>query len=172
MDLRGKIENISFGVQGEPLATFKLDRTAKVNELLQYDTEQQLNIKITKGGSSRTIRQNNLMWSILTEIDKGMNGYSTENNRWDIYTMGIEQLGAEYKDVELTREAVDVFKTQFRKCRVIEEYANKVILRCFVGSSRFNKSQMGELIDWFIRYAAEMQIPVMAYRDEWEQMFG
>ena len=172
MDLRGNIQDISFSMTGEPLITFKLDRTARTNEIFEYDKEQALKLKITKTGNHRTVRQNNLMWAILTDIDKGLNGHPTENGRWEIYTMGIEELGVEYEDVKVEIKAVEVFKTQFRKCRVIEEYRDYVILRCFIGSSKFNKKQMGELIDWFIRYASKMQIPIIDYRNEWESMFG
>lgn len=172
MDLRGTIQDISFSFTGEPLVTFKLNRTAATNEILDYDKEQPLKLKISKAGNSRTLRQNNLMWKIINDIDNGLNGYQTESGRWDIYTTGIEELGVEYEDYKIPAKSVEIFKKSFRKCRVIEEYGEEVILRCFTGSSKFNKKQMGELIDWFIRYAAELQIPIIDYRNEWNDLYG
>lgn len=172
MDLRGTIQDISFSFIGEPLITFKLNRTAATNEILDYDKEQPLKLKISKAGNSRTLRQNNLMWKIINDIDNGLNGYQTESGRWDIYTTGIEELGVEYEDYKIPAKSVEIFKKSFRKCRVIEEYGEEVILRCFTGSSKFNKKQMGELIDWFIRYAAELQIPIIDYRNEWNDLYG
>ena len=172
MDLRGTIQDVSFSFIGEPLITFKLNRTAATNEILDYDKEQPLKLKISKAGNSRTLRQNNLMWKIINDIDNGLNGYQTESGRWDIYTTGIEELGVEYEDYKIPAKSVEIFKKSFRKCRVIEEYGENVILRCFVGSSKFNKKQMGELIDWFIRYAAELQIPTLKYKAEWNSLYG
>ena len=172
MDLRGNIHEIYYSATGEPLVTFKLNRTANTNDILNYEKEQPLNLKISKAGNSRTLRQNRLMWKIINDIDRGLNGYQTESGRWDIYTTGIEELGVEYEDYKIPVKSVEIFKKSFRKCRVIEEYGEDVILRCFVGSSKFNKKQMGELIDWFIRYAAELQIPIMKYQDEWNELYG
>lgn len=172
MDLRGNIQEITYSATGEPLATFKLDRTARTNDFLDYEIGQQVKIKITKAGDSRTLRQNNLLWGIIGDIDKGLNGIPSEAGRWDIYTTGIEELGVEYEDYKVPAKSVQIFKKSFRKCRVIEEYGEEVILRCFTGSSKFNKKQMGELIDWFIRYAAELQIPIIDYRNEWNDLYG
>ena len=171
MDLRGKIENISYGLYGEPLLTIKLDRTARTNEIVDYNQEL-VKLKLTKAGTSRTLQQNNLLWGIIADIDRGLNGIPTEIGRMDIYTTGIENLGVEYEDYKLPAKSVEIVRKGFRKCRVIEEYGEDVILRCFTGSSKFNKKQMGELIDWFIRYAAKMQIPIRDYMDEWQGLFG
>ena len=171
MDLRGNIQEITFSNIGEPILRIKLNRTARVNDVINYEENEPVKLKITKAGNSRTLEQNNLLWAIISDIDKGLNAIPTETGRWDIYTIGIEELGVEYEDYKLPRQSVDMVRKAFRKCRVIEEYGNDVVLRCFVGSSKFNKKQMGELIDWFIRYAGKMQIPIRDYIDDWKYLF-
>ena len=178
MDLRGKIYSRTFSDMGEPLITFKFERTADLNDIYDYDLDQRLKVKIGKVGDSRTNRQNSLMWAILGEIDIGINGkaYASEHGRTDIYTMGVEALGAEYVDELVSLEAIPALKNQYRACRQLNyhgEIEGKEMywVRCFIGSSQFNKEQMGRLIDWFLRYAANLQIPITDYRNEWIDLF-
>lgn len=166
MELRGEIKGISYNLEGKPLITFEIDRMADVNNIPTLEKDEKLKIKITKQGSNRTVYQNNLMWGIIAEIDRTENGIPTEEGRWNIYTYGIEYMGIEYEDYLIPKEALKAIKKGFRATRVIEEYEDKYQVRCFVGSSRFNKTQMGELIDYFIRYAGELNIPLTDYRHQ------
>lgn len=171
MELRGEIKGLSYNLEGKPLITFEIDRMADINRLTELNQNERLKLKITKQGTNRTIYQNNLMWGIIAEIDRVENGIPSEDGRWDIYTYGIEYMGIEYEDYLIPKEALKAIKKGFRATRVIEEYEDKYRVRCFVGSSRFNKKQMGELIDYFIRYAGELNILLADYRNQYEELF-
>ena len=171
MELRGEIKGISYNLAGKPLITFEIDRMADVNNILTLEKDEKLKIKISKQGSNRTVYQNNLMWGIIAEIDRAENGMPTEEGRWDIYTYGIEYMGIEYEDYLIPKAALKAIKKGFRATRVINDLGEQLQVRCFVGSSRFNKSQMGELIDYFIRYAGELNIPLVDYRNQYEELF-
>jgi hypothetical protein len=171
MELRGEVKGISYNLEGKPLITFEIDRMADVNNIPTLEKDEKLKIKITKQGSNRTVYQNNLMWGIIAEIDRVENGIPTEEGRWNIYTYGIEYMGIEYEDYLIPKEALKAIKKGFRATRVIEEYEDKYQVRCFIGSSRFNKKQMGELIDYFLRYAQELEIPLIDYRAEYSRLF-
>lgn len=171
MDYSGVVKSFE-EVQGELVMRISLDKSNITKDDIDNSTGKRTRIKVLKDGQGRTLRQNNLMWKIISEIDKGMNGVESEDGRWEIYTLGIEMLGVEYQDFQITEKALDFFKKNFRRCRVIQENGDKMIIRCYTGSSKFNKQQMGELIDWFINYASKLRIPVMQYRDEWEMLFG
>lgn len=171
MELRGEIKGISYNLEGKPLITFEIDRMADVNNIPTLEKDEKLKIKISKQGSNRTVYQNNLMWGIIAEIDRAENGIPTEEGRWDIYTYGIEYMGIEYEDYLIPKEALKAIKKGFRATRVIEDMGEQLQVRCFVGSSRFNKSQMAELIEYFIRYAGELNIPLADYRNQYEELF-
>lgn len=171
MELRGEIKGISYNLAGKPLITFEIDRMADVNNIPTLEKDEKLKIKITKQGSNRTLYQNNLMWAIIAEIDAKENGIPSEDGRWDIYTLGIENKGVEYEDYLIPQKALKAIKKGYRATRVLENYGDDVLVRCFIGSSRFNKSQMGELIDYFIRYAGELNIPLTDYRHQYEELF-
>ena len=171
MELRGEIKGISYNMQGKPLITFEIDRMADVNNISTLEKDEKLKIKITKQGSNRTVYQNNLMWGIIAEIDRAENGVPTEEGRWGIYTYGIEYMGIEYEDYLIPKAALKAIKKGFRATRVIEDMGEQLQVRCFVGSSRFNKSQMADLIEYFIRYAGELNIPLADYRSQYEELF-
>ena len=171
MELRGEVRSISYNMQGKPLITFEIDRMADVNNISTLEKDEKLKIKITKQGSNRTVYQNNLMWGIIAEIDRAENGIPTEEGRWGIYTYGIEYMGIEYEDYLIPKAALKAIKKGFRATRVIEDMGEQLQVRCFVGSSRFNKSQMADLIEYFIRYAGELNIPLADYRNQYEELF-
>ena len=171
MELRGEVRSISYNMQGKPLITFEIDRMADVNNISTLEKDEKLKIKITKQGSNRTVYQNNLMWGIIAEIDRAENGVPTEEGRWGIYTYGIEYMGIEYEDYLIPKAALKAIKKGFRATRVIEDMGEQLQVRCFVGSSRFNKSQMADLIEYFIRYAGELNIPLADYRSQYEELF-
>ena len=158
-------------MQGKPLITFEIDRMADVNDITKLEQNERLKLKITKQGSNRTYLQNNLMWAIIAEIDAKENGIPSEDGRWDIYTLGIESMGIEYEDYLIPKEALKAIKKGYRATRVIAEYTEQYQVRCFIGSSRFNKKQMGELIDYFLRYAEELEIPLYDYRVQYNELF-
>ena len=172
MELRGEIKGISYNLEGKPLITFEIDRMADVNDIPTLQKDEKLKIKISKQGSNRTVYQNNLMWGIIAEIDRVENGIPTEEGRWDIYTLGIENMGIEYEDYLIPKAALKAIKKGFRATRVLENYGDDVLVRCFVGSSRFNKSQMADLIEYFISYASELGVTLSDYRDEYNNLFG
>ena len=171
MELRGEVNSISYNMQGKPLITFEIDRMADVNDITNLDKNERLKLKITRQGSNRTLYQNNLMWGIIAEIDRVENGIPTEEGRWNIYTYGIEYMGIEYEDYLIPKEALKAIKKGFRATRVINDLGEQLQVRCFVGSSRFNKTQMADLIDYFIRYAGELNIPLADYRHQYEELF-
>ena len=171
MELRGEIKGISYNLAGKPLITFEIDRMADVNDITTLEKDEKLKIKISRQGSNRTLYQNNLMWGIIAEIDRVENGIPTEEGRWDIYTYGIEYMGIEYEDYLIPKAALKAIKKGFRATRVIEDMGEQLQVRCFIGSSRFNKTQMGELIEYFIRYAGELNIPLVDYRHQYEELF-
>lgn len=172
MELRGEIKGISYNLEGKPLITFEIDRMADVNNIAALQKDEKLKIKISRQGSNRTLYQNNLMWGIIAEIDRVENGIPTEEGRWDIYTYGIEYMGIEYEDYLIPKEALKAIKKGFRATRVIHDMGDQLQVRCFVGSSRFNKSQMADLIEYFISYASENGIMLSDYKDEYNNLFG
>lgn len=171
MKLKGKLKNISYDKFGKPQITLEIERYLDVNQILDIKDEDLLNIKITNARKSRTLDQNNLLWSIIGDIDQKVNGIPSEVVRWELYIQGIEAVGAEFEDVIIPRKSLNIFKNAFRAYKILDEKYDKILIRCFVGSSKFDTKQMGELIDYFIRMAASLGVTIIDYRFEYERLF-
>lgn len=171
MELRGKVNNLSYSLDGKPILSLEIQRTADANNITKLKPDSLYKIKLNEQGSNRTVYQNNLMWGIIAEIDKAENGIPSEDGRWDIYTLGIENMGIEYEDYLIPQKALKAIKKGYRATRVLENYRDDVLVRCFIGSSRFNKKQMGELIDYFLDWAAQLEIPLYDYRTQYNELF-
>lgn len=171
MKLKGKLKNISYNKFGKPLITLELERYLDVNRINDLPEEELLNINLSNAKDSRTLRQNNLLWAIISDIDKKINGIPSEVTRWELYIQGIEEVGAEFEDVIIPRKSLKIFKGAFRAYKVLQEQGDKILLRCFIGSSKFDTKQMGDLIDYFIKKASELGITIVDYRLEYARLF-
>lgn len=107
--------------------------------------------------SKRSIEQNKLMWEIIDRIAK-----ETNNDEWDIYCQGLEKANCKSEFLMVLPRAYETVKKTFRACKICEhrEYNGKdmLIIKAFVGSSKYNVNEMNELINFFIQLAAEQGI--------------
>lgn len=79
MEFKGEYQSVTYDYKGSPLITFKIDRNKPLKKLLDLENGEKLSISIKKANNSRSLRQNSLMWAIISDIDKAYNGYPTEN---------------------------------------------------------------------------------------------
>lgn len=171
MKLKGRLKNINYSKEGKPQITLELERYLDVNSINDIEEEDLLNIKITNARKSRTLDQNNLLWAIISDIDKKINGIPSEESRWQIYVQGIEEVGAEYEDIVIPSKSFEMFKNAFRAYKILDQRGDQILMRCFIGSSKFDTKQMGELIDFFIKRASELGITILDYRMEYMNLF-
>ena len=158
MKLKGKVLGKSFSDRGNPIINVEVARVGDYKDVdLLNEEYHDITIKKSKG---RSLEQNSMMWGVIAQIDKYLNGYPTEDGRWDIYLYGLEMAGVEYEDYSIPPEAVKILKESFRKCRVIDEDGDHVIIRCYTGSSKLNKGQMADLITFFINWAFKMGLRI------------
>lgn len=107
--------------------------------------------------SKRSIEQNKLMWEIINRIAK-----ETNNDEWEIYCLGLEKANCKSEYLMVLPAAYETIKKTFRAVKICEhrEYNGKdmLIVKAFVGSSKFDVNEMNELIEFFIRTASEQDI--------------
>ena len=97
------------------------------------------------------------MWEIINRIAK-----ETDNDEWDIYCYILEKANCKSEYLMILPEAYDAIKKTFRASKICEkrEYngKNMLIIKAFVGSSKFDSREMKELIEYCIKTAAEQNI--------------
>ena len=122
---------------------------------LQEDKEYEIEIKEWK--SSRTKSQNSYMWVLIHELSK----YWKEDDI-DIYCKALQDTGAKYEDLVGTEEIEKSLRKSFRAVKIIRPFLQNgkkfYVYRCYLGSSKFNREEMGLLIDKIIEWASECGI--------------
>lgn len=171
MELRGIVKELAYNNAGKPIIKLEIDRLADVNNVRNLKIDERYKIRLNQQGNNRTLEQNNLLWGIIADIDKKQNGVGTETGRWDLYTYGIEQMGIEYDDYLIPANAIEIMRSGCRALRILEDLGDFLMVRCFTGSSKFNKAQMGELIDYYLRMASDLGIPLVDYREQYNELF-
>ena len=107
MKLKGKLTNLNYSLDGKPQATFELERYLDINKIGELNGIDLLNLSISNARKSRTLDQNNLLWAIISDIDKKINGIPSELTRWELYVAGIEEAGVEFQDIQIPKNSLN-----------------------------------------------------------------
>lgn len=108
-------------------------------------------VEIKPYKSSRSLEQNSKLWALIQELaDK------TGNDTMDIYISALEYANAKYEWIACLEDAEDDLKKCFRAVKpygTITTEKGKILIRykCFIGSSKFDVTEMCTLIDFVER---------------------
>ena len=130
----------------------------RTNSLINtLEIGKRYNVDFKKYYSSRSLEQNRLMWKIIQRIAK-----ETDNDEWTIYIQGLEKADCLSEYLMILPEALESIQNSFRAIKVCEkrEYNGKqmLVVKVFVGSSKFDTEEMTNLIEYFIHLASEFGI--------------
>lgn len=130
--------------------------------------------------TSRTLKQNAMMWALLEIMAEAENGRPTGDGAWHCYLDMLEYCGAKYEWIMVLPEALEAMQEQFRAMKVFEyrDYNGKrmAVCKCFIGSSHFDTTEMRLLIDTILDRLGQMNLTeeqarqVFDYRLEWIQL--
>lgn len=132
-----------------------------MNELNDIDMFE---VTIKKHKESRSVRQNNMLWSLLEKISLEVNGSRREDDLWNVYKDLLKRAHIKHVILAAVRQAKPILEENFR---YVEELPNSmttekgkelVLFKCFIGSSRFDTREMAELIDTALDYAHEIGV--------------
>ena len=135
--------------------------TALVSAPVPFQLEDgEYMVEIEPIRKKRSLDQNRYFWALLGEIAKKENG--DLRNIDDLYTTLLEMSGAKYESLIIKDEALERFKGLVRHVKVIKQqmmgHELYDVIWAFYGSSKFNTSEMAQLIDTTLRYAAEVGV--------------
>lgn len=125
---------------------------------IEVDTSKEYSLEIKELKSKRSVEQNRLMWKLIHEIAK-----EQSMDEMEVYIQALEECNAKYEYVLAQEEAEDKLKKGFRAVKVVrpEEFKGKkfYVYKCFLGSSKFNVSEMKQLLDVITGWCFELNIP-------------
>lgn len=114
--------------------------------------------------SQRSLNQNALLWSLISEIDLAENGRPSEQGEMSIYANLIKMAGISTAIYTTTREAYEETKRRklFRHIEVLAD-GETITWRGYYGSSTFDTAEMNLLIDTAKDYAQNLGINTEDY---------
>lgn len=129
---------------------------------IEVDTSKEYSLEIKELKSKRSVEQNRLMWKLIHEIAK-----EQSMDEMEVYIQALEECNAKYEYVLAQGEAEDKLKKGFRAVKVVrpENFKGKqfYVYKCFLGSSKFNVSEMKKLLDVITSWCFELNIPTDAF---------
>lgn len=133
-------------------------------------------VEIKRPKDKRSIEQNKMIWDIIGQIDKKVNGYLSDT--WGIYIQIIRSAGIkrEYEYVEVGNDKkLQELKEKYRDVQPLNkayimqddniEVVEVIIYSCLDGSSKFTKAEMHDFIEAVIDRAYQEGIDVLMYED-------
>ena len=131
-----------------------------IPELMKLDMEKFYICEVKEPKSQRSLRQNKLLWKLIHRIAK-----ETGHDDMDIYCTALERADALSDYVITATDMEDSLRKQFRGVKFIrkQEVNNKEcnVYKVYLGSSKMNKKEMGELLDIVYQICSELRIPTM-----------
>lgn len=160
MKITGTLRD-TFRTNDGGVLTLNITNYRHIEMLKELQAETLYSIEIKEAKSKRSLQQNAYLWALLSEIDKTVNG-ERSNDEWSIYIEALERAGAKCEYIGALPETERLLKENFRAIKFIKKIdLNGVdgnMYKVFFGSSKMDKTEMGELIDTVLDMAEEVGI--------------
>lgn len=160
---------------------FRVDKSSRwavsgvVDDLrrLAAEGKRDLVLTIDLYKSRRSLAQNRMMWALLEIMAKAMNGGRTGGvTAWDCYLDMLEKYGGKFEYIQCLKESLSKLREMFRAIKIVEERDRDTVLcKAFVGSSKFNTSEMKMMIDGIFDDLSDMEnvddVEIAYLKNEW-----
>lgn len=162
--MTGKLRDLTFGRNGEQIITLTVE--ADFREEFERLKDCDISIDIRKHYKHRSNDANAYCWTLCNKIAQHMSEDGTIYTKDDIYRNAIREVGIykDYPDLDLDRaetlqRAWEMLGTGWVTEQVdYSQDGEKVTIRCYYGSSRYNARQMSRLIDCLIQDCQQLGI--------------
>lgn len=134
----------------------------EIVKTLEKGTYYRLSAKEIK--SKRTLEQNAYLWAIIHEIATARDGElaNTESDL-QVYCEILKKADAKHIDFVIDREVLKEIKTKFRAVEILAGFEDKLNIRAYIGSSKFDKQEFGKLLDFALELAEQEGIDTRPY---------
>ena len=139
-----ELDGITQDLEGDKILLLAIPQSEITEGLLKLEGKKVV-VDIKKYSEKRSIRANDYMWVLCTEI---ANACGTDKD--SIFNLMLSRYG-QYTDIECEPDSVEAVKRLFRTSEILREdfidYGGKVTIRGYIGSSSYTSSEMYQLIE-------------------------
>ena len=148
----GKYAGASRSLQGELIISFAINDESAIENI---DSDKQLVIETKRYSDKRSLNANAYFWVLCDKIANEL-----RSTKEAVYLLQLSKYGV-WVDVTVKRSALPGIKAKFRYTEeFIEDSLSDgeevVTVRCYFGSSHYDKSEMSRLIEGTVRDAKEI----------------
>lgn len=152
--MRARYEGRRLNRDGTASITFMVDSPESLYETDSLREGEEYAFRIRR--PKRTADQNRLLWKLIGKIAE-RNGTSVI----DTYTDIIRDAGIRVEPVIAPASSLEELRKSYRWAEIIGSAGNgKCVIACYGGSSGYDISEMGMLIDKALEWCANLDIPV------------
>lgn len=153
---------------GELTVRFSVTPSSKVAARMTakefHDPKGELVVDVKERKSSRSLRQNAMLWALIAKIAEAQSGDRSAESTMLVYCDLLQEANAAYEWLLTNADKKELLKS----FRAVQDFGEREVqtkdgksvrmkvYKCFVGSSKFNTEEMTALIDVAIRYCDEL----------------
>lgn len=131
--------------------TFVIKDWNSRNKLEQIEKNKNYSVSIKEIKSKRSLQSNRLLWAIINDLAKKMN-----DKEESVYCNLLEDTGAKFDWWIGIKEQKEKLLEYYRAVKITRfDEKGLAVFKCYVGSSKFNISEMNQLIDKAMTWASE-----------------
>lgn len=157
----GQLENVSKNKDGSTSITIKTNSNVNYDILDLFG--QQVECAVKKIKAKKSVNANNYCWELCAQISVAIGVGSV-----DVYRQALRERGV-YKDYEIPEDKVEEANKAWSNNgigwfteRVDNAVDNKVILRCYYGTSSYNSAQLSRIIDFLTEEANDLGLTTLS----------
>ena len=128
-----------------------------------------LTVEVKEKRPHRSVRQNSLLWALISEIDKTENGRTSDDGEMTIYCNLIKMARIKTLDYVMSEEVYQHTVKQgiFRHIEIMshDEYYGTMEVRCYIGTSHFDTKEMTDFIETALDYGANLGLNLTNYEE-------
>ena len=166
--IRGRLKDLTFDRDGAQIITITVPNDDFRGEFDKLK-EQELDIEIKKHRERRSLDANAYCWVLCQKLSKALSTNGAIITKNEVYRNAIKDIGV-YKDFrDLTPGDASTLQTAWSMLGTgwiaeqvdYSQDGERVTIRCYYGSSRYDSNQMSRLIDDLIQDCQAVGIETM-----------
>lgn len=168
MRLKGKLSDVVKNSKGDVIVSFAIENYTTRDILDTLKENNTYSIEVKQWKDKRTIDQNSLLWALISEIDKTINGIATPDSEMSIYISALLKAGAKYTTMVVDKKAEMMLREKFRAVQFLHNFAkdeNYGVYRVYYGSSKMTKEEFALLIDAIKQLGYECGLDMKYWED-------
>lgn len=159
MRVTGRLKSVSANPFGKLTITFEVNERSKAIEELAKIQNAELTINAEKVKEKRSLNANAYFWQLVDKIAKVL-----KSEKWTIYLLQLSKYGV-FTDLMIPIGAKKELDKVFRYIEILDEDYETQTLRCYTGSSEYDRKQMYDLIEGTVQDAKDLGIETLTPRE-------